>query len=136
MNIKLETAKLAKEKGFNIPVHYHYTETPVNDLELLVHPDDPQLGQGWKLVNYNDKVFVYPKYSAPYQFELQKWLRDVHNIYVDVNSIVMLRDSKRLFGGHVNGNFRPLSRHIIACSHSTYEEALEQTLIEALKTIY
>jgi hypothetical protein len=117
--IKYETAVLAKEKGFDEKCSKVY----VNDGYL----------RDYHMINLSMNVINL--YSAPTQALLQKWLREVHSIYVDVNSIVMLRDSKRLFGGNVNGNFKPLSSHIISCSYPTYEEALEQALIESLKMI-
>lgn len=84
-HIKEVTAKLAKLKGFDVPVYYHYTSNPVNDMMIFCEPDDPQMGQGWVLENYNSDRFLFNKYSAPTQTMLQKWLREVHNIHVSVN---------------------------------------------------
>tara|TARA_R110002020_G_scaffold302258_2_gene517657 strand:+ start:160 stop:543 length:384 start_codon:yes stop_codon:yes gene_type:complete len=71
--IKFETAKLAKEKGFNIPCKKSY----------WVNPD----GEFW-LTSYNYNEFRYlsrPWLLAPTQTLLQRWLREVHKIHVENN---------------------------------------------------
>lgn len=137
--ITLNTAKLAKEVGFDIAVFYHYGETPVNDIAVLVEPDNPQLGQGWILQNYNHSSFVYRKWSAPTQEILQKWLREKYNIHIVVwwadekvkDGVekyyfeIGWRDTERT---HIQtGNYNSLS--------DTYEDALELGLQTALNKL-
>jgi hypothetical protein len=125
--VGFETAKLAKEKGFNL--------NPIQIGFNYYKPDGERLKSG----EYN-KEFV--KYCIPYctQSLLQKWLREVHNIIVEV---VAYYDEEQL----------PLSKPVKpkgyfawdyyddtftedkAIKTETYEEALEIGLQEGLKQI-
>lgn len=75
--VSFETAKLLKEKGFDLPVHYvyHYwTKAP------FFHR---------KMKNFNSEEYRHLKnewYSAPTQFLAMKWLREVHGIFIDIVS--------------------------------------------------
>lgn len=131
--ISLETAKLAKEKGFNIPIYYHYSENPINDLILLAEPDDPQSGQGWVLENYNKKGYIFNKWSAPTQSLLQKWLRDNYTIHIAIYPLV----NKGWCGDirEFNGSFYITNISNEFEAYNTYEQALEEGLQEALKLI-
>ena len=108
--ISFETAKLAKEKGFNITgcTSRYWNNTLVTGANI----------QG---------------VAAPTQSLLQKWLREVHNIHMFVsittNDIFLCRILNPLFKNGSEGRF------IICKMCNTYEEALEQGLIEALKLI-
>ena len=117
--IKFETAKLAKEKGFDIPCKESYWVNP--DGEFWLRPysydRDRYLGRPWKL--------------APTQSLLQKWLREEHKIEIKTveegrgyKSWYKKKDGKRWV--HALGGY----------THKpTYEEALEKGLQEALKLI-
>ena len=63
-----KVAKLAKEKGFDIPTLYAYDQN----------------GELWfdemYAINYNDSPYSKEVVSAPTQALLQRWLREVHNI--------------------------------------------------------
>jgi hypothetical protein len=70
--IKFETAKLAKEKGFDWKVNRVF-----NRLEKLDLFDEYDAS----VCNYNgNNTFT----SCPTQSFLQKWLRDVHDIHIQV----------------------------------------------------
>ncbi|WP_394749599.1 hypothetical protein [Spongiimicrobium salis] len=62
--ISFETAKLAKEKGFN---------------EVVIDNYGPMESILWKGQHKNSEL-RYLEYSAPTQSSLQKWLRDKHGI--------------------------------------------------------
>lgn len=125
--ISFETAKLAKEKGF-------------------------KLGSGWQirsLYNLDDestfceKTKETPEYACERctQSLLQRWLREVHNIDVDIFlvnplnepnlihweifGIFNILDGKKLNEGTINEYFEYL----------TYEQALEAGLYTALNLI-
>src|SRR5574344_1435863 len=68
--ISFETAKLAKEKRFNEPVCTHYTKTGT-----IWHCNDKE--------DFNESSGVY---SRPTQSLLARWLREVHNMCVEVYS--------------------------------------------------
>ena len=99
--IKLDTAILAKEKGFGI--------------------------------DYKDDLSMYKlahDQLAPTQTELQKWLREKHNIHIAI-----------IYDWHLfNVNIMSIEYNILLESSltnkiATYEDALEAGLIEALKLI-
>ena len=109
--IKLETANLAKEKGFKKGIHHN------------------GLGQ---------------YYTNTTQSLLQKWLREVHKIYVasyhDLNPI---HDGIIYYTnwGYINDPsdkklaYNPLGSYDESTSWRTYEDALEFGLQAALKLI-
>lgn len=117
--ISFETAKLAKEKGFNWKTYYYYNlDSKLNDESTIL---DRVNGM------YNHKF--QGGNSAPTQSFLQKWLREKHKIHVQIlpyNHKYLISLLKYGQNGS-NPNFDE--------EHSTYEEALEIGLQEALKLI-
>lgn len=133
--ISFETAKLAKEKGFNIPCEQRYLN---NILERkLDSPSDADDEYTWyqhKLEVQNFRTGI----NAPTQSLLQKWLREVHNIFVvikpDINIYNIETAQYWESISYINekgkkGNYIK----IVECE--TYEEALEQGLLYGLKLI-
>jgi hypothetical protein len=125
--IKFETAKLAKEKGFDWKVLNHYRDGESYSKELIN-------GGTWYNMNCSkeQKLWNCNLYSAPTQSYLQKWLREVHKI----NNLNIFPDG--------NDNYVPwrglLTMDNLYLFHKelkfkTYEEALEKGLQEALKLI-
>lgn len=112
--ISFETAKLAKEKGLT----YDY------------------VGQSFRpsgefTCGRNDEAF----YPAPTQSVLQKWLRDVHNIHIEIElasdeELDILIPYVYQWDFYKNG-FITINREF----YNSYEEALEVSLFEALKSI-
>lgn len=103
--ITFETAKLAKEKGFEFRVVWGY---------ILGFKDDSE----------RDKYL-------PTQSLLSKWLREKHNI--DINIITKHKDLGKFYGGFIDTNNK--INKSIGSNYKTYEEALEAGLQEALKLI-
>ncbi len=75
--VTFETAKLAKEKGFNIPSRYYYNQKH-NKIDYDLH--EAQVVDG-TYVNSFVNLLDYP---APTQSLLQKWLRERHRIDVTI----------------------------------------------------
>jgi len=98
--IEFETAKLAKEKGFDIP-------------------------------GISDYLISGYKCFAPTQSLLQKWLRDKHDIILLIDRHMDKGNLNYFYYPYVQGFFNGITLH----SKKTYEHALEQGLIEALKLI-
>lgn len=107
--VSLDTAKLAKEKGFEVLVG-----------EAFYKQEDGTYTEG--LSNYDEPW--YNEIKRPTQSLLQKWLREIHKlkIYVLPNAgpLINMRDGV-IFVGEL--------------AHDSYEEALEVGLKEALKLI-
>lgn len=139
--VNFDTAKLAKEKGFNEYCRKTFdTEGKSSNLSGYMR---------MKKWNINDKVHLYDTDSEefenpdiectqPTQSFLQKWLREEKKIRVYV-------------GNSASGEFKyeinivnpiqedrigkPWERKYNYTSYKTYEEALEKGLIESLKLI-
>ena len=134
--VSFETAKLAKEKGFNEPCNSFYDlyNNPDNNLIISISVKD----------NWNN----YKSISVPTQSLLQKWLREVHNIQIEVMLYHM--HGKWVGEKYKYGIYRICKNeeewnntnkyNMEECFHkdnenSTYEEALEAGLLEGLKLI-
>lgn len=137
-----ETAKLAKEKGFNIEGQVVFDLKNDNkivnfkDIAIQEFIEDCETGyrdkglyyfkDGIKRTDYNEDDGYY--LLAPTQALLQKWLREVHNIEIAVqwfDNCYIKAVAKKPFKANtyrVEG-------------FQTYEEALEVGLQEALKLI-
>ena len=117
--ISFETAKLAKEKGFQEEcLHFYCLNRTCNHVD--------KANKYSFEVNANkesDDNFGYGKTtSAPTQSLLQKWLREEHMEHVTSN-IGELGYSWKIAWRKEGGFYK------------TYEEALERGLVEALKLI-
>ena len=116
--ITFDTAKLAKEKGFDWQTNMVYKQ------ELLYTRDNIIKNSAFK----NSKVY---RATAPTQSLLQKWLREVHNIHV-----VALP-----WKDHCDDANDPVKYRGMIFRVKTYEEhlqqedAMEKVLFEALKLI-
>ena len=115
--VNFETAKLAKEKGFNHMKANCYGDNMAYD----TGQEEGKLIQSGNALNY---------ILAPTQSLLQKWLRKEKELSVKVddfytNSRVRYDYSVRKLGHQDDG----LSEDMF----ETYEEALEEGLLEALK---
>ena len=115
--IQFDTAKLAKEKGFDLEV-----------VKLWANYYEGEPFNKWKLINNEASSLLYCEWKAPTQALLQRWLREVHNINIHVQ--------------HWNCMWMFSHQHIKTChngiSHDNfkdYELALEAGLNEALNTL-
>lgn len=127
MIIKPGTAQLAKEKGFNRETEEYWAN---------YYTGFPPLK--WKLVKLKCLSLNMCEFPAPKQGELQKWLREIHNIHIYVEPVWKSQED-------VDNNQKPeycpwISYYKFEKSgkeeyFDTYEEALESGLIESLKII-
>jgi hypothetical protein len=131
--VSFETAKLAKEKGFNIPVIKHYTP------KGYCNESEGYQTERLEESNWNDGMGSYPTLSkdvccsAPTQSLLQKWLREVYNTHLMVEPFY--NEQKVLVYGFDLITERIEEETIVEKGFKTYEEALEVGLQEALKLI-
>lgn len=122
--IEFATAKLAKEKGFDIETY---------ELDYMVDGNYPEK-QGACV-----SCTTYIKCST--QTLLQKWLREVHNIDVSPYVIEMESNNRTLSQDLETKEYHyhlwkdGIKEWAIGRSYKTYEDALETGLQEALKLI-
>lgn len=142
--VTFETAKLAKEKGFDIPIFNYYNIDGVAH-DGYIHLNIANDGDGYfdimdndiQLLNFNENI-SFGEYecfgvvcSAPTQSFLQRWLREKYNIHVHVRYVVDEDINKY----RVNVMLHTGTTEEYCEIYFTYEEALEIGLQEALKLI-
>lgn len=122
--VSLETAILAKSKGFNWETNRYF------DSDRYDFSDD---SENWN--QYEDY------YSCPTQSLLAKWLRDVHGIHLVIIPVVtmgytfkLLKVWKKDFNPELEIETPPY-KEVNAYDYNDYEEALEEGLKEALKLV-
>lgn len=120
--ISFETAKLAKEKGCDIPsvlVMYHPSKIK-NGFEIKGKYTKRTYKDYYKNVS-GDRI---ERIHIISQTSLQKWLREKHNIHINIHwsekGYIVFEKAHELDNTHW---------------YETYEEALEAGLYEALKLI-
>ena len=118
--VSFDTAVLAKEKGFDEKTISYYN---LNKISYQVGDNIP--------FQHNTKAMYC--YTAPSQSLLQKWLREVHKIFISIYSC----DNNQLFNYNIQIGINDLClpKSIGNKSVNTYEEALEAGLLEALNQI-
>lgn len=107
--IKYETAKLAKEKGFDIPCNNYY------------HGKDLIAGT----LKLSNSIIAKGTINTCNQALLQKWLREIHNLIITIDYVTSKGWCYRIQINNSNWSIY----------FKTYEEALEEGLIEGLKLI-
>ena len=142
---KQPTAKLAKEKGFDEQTRNAFDENggevfcdPCSDSVRLVGLGNRQ-GHKW----WNSKEIG--KYARPTQSLLQKWLREVHKIFIGVLPFKDIEDSDELTWYYTVVDYKKVMYEDILCNanhlnasdinFNSYEVALEAALVDALNLI-
>ena len=131
--VSFETAKMAKEVGFDVPTVFHY-EGDGNELFETFYGEfntECVCNLESLLVNCNNEKEI-SLYSAPTQSLLQKWLREKFKIHINIG-----------FNGgwyyvlyEVNAIARPAANKVyLPTPLKSYEETLERGLQEALKIV-
>jgi len=125
MEVKIETARLAKKKGFKVQVFKYYDTNGMTYYGM--NSTGIMLGWDWNS-SFKERV------SAPLQSQLQAWLREKHNIHMYTKMFhdsleektTFTCDTLKLNDGRVSFKSPMLE---------TYEDALEYALNEGLKLI-
>lgn len=151
MLITVKTAKLAKKIGFkenclaftDIWGHVNYNkvfdfeseerrtyngcDAPDDDTYLVRFVPVKSLYQSANTKEGNEDTW----WDLPTQSELQKWLREVHNIHISIIPEIFNTDEPLFY-------FIKVQTHkcqIDICGSKIYEESLEEGLLQALKLI-
>ena len=136
--INFELAKLAKDKGFDVESLYFYTK-PNSKMYAI-----DEKNRAYKIKNTARELYECGKHAAlnresvllaPTQGLLQKWLREVHHIYVvSISSNVDESDNKKhMYEISYKNKLRLMWGKYDY--FDTYEDALEAGLTEAIKLI-
>lgn len=117
--IRFDTAKLAKIKGVKLDIDGVYWEDGVYD-------------SGENVLFYEEFPDVV---SAPTQSLLQKWLREIHNIYVESHYFHGYDEDRFYYEIKIKSNENYLGNQDSDDNIYTYEQALELGLQEGLNLI-
>ena len=139
--VSFEVAKLLKEKGYDEFCNAYYHND--NDKAYKKLTDDERFESCWQIESFSNKDNKY-RDAAPSLAQAAKWLREEHNIHVDVG---VAGDFSNDADGNVceEWTFWVFDIYTIDSLHhfdvednreySSYEEALNEGIKEALKMI-
>ncbi len=119
-----EVARLLEEKGFDEPCIRHWD---CDDHSLYGYNDIP-------ISNSELQANEYNGFSAPSQSMAMKWLREEHNIFIQISAV--LQDQP--FGLHYRPSvqdYHAYARHDNFSEYVTYEEAVEAALKYCLENL-
>ncbi len=128
--VSFETAKLAKEKGFDINVNYFISQ--YNKDGGIVFSESVE-SDNYNSSNWNSDTRV-SIFSRPTQSLLQKWLREVNRLFVEPQ--MYIEEGVYKFKYLVKSDFE---YDLIVLKEKgdfpTWEKALEEGLQEGLKEL-
>ena len=134
--VSVETAKLLKEKGFDVPCYKVYVPT---NKDYQIRDDSGHSNSQWKEF---DEVDGVQRFSAPTLQIVCKWLRELYNIFVIVDTNERVPSSGRYYWCRIYYScinkveimyyMNPDNPNIV-CYYKTYEEAQEAGIKYALK---
>ena len=136
--VTFETAKLAKEKGFNEPTMFLWaTNLRAGDDYLRVDSFGAmqQLGLVTIEEDHNHADYSFPRISMPTLAELQAWLRETHNLLVEVTWFDGFYRWRIKIMELYTSQFKNIVGYSSSKPSKNYEDQLEQGLIEALKML-
>lgn len=133
--ISFETAKLAKDKGFNWKCLHGCSAEHPKDIHLSFDLTGENYFGIESIYNAEENTDI-KHFLLPTQSLLQKWLREEYKIHIRINYL----DDVLFFGFYVE-NIK-INTELIEETYGshdnrfkTYEEALEKGLFETLKLI-
>lgn len=121
--VSLEVAKLLKEKGFN------------DVCDRCYYIEDEEIAPLFYGTYQNEgELYVPGHLAAPTLYEASKWLRENHNIHIDVKCTAYCKPLNRC--DYICEIFALSSHQFIDTEiYHKYEEALNAGILEALKMI-
>lgn len=141
--VSFETAKLLKEKGFDVECRTYFDEKKFKQKPVKFFGE---LNAN-ALTVWSDKLkknISANLISCPTQSLAQKWLREIHHIMIqiDFNSIP-LTEKEYGYGVFILSNINDIDEtkwewHVLDITdiwYKSYDEALEVGIVEALKII-
>ncbi len=130
--VSFETAKLAKEKGFDEDITKAYDEKGIIGFKSYCYSTS---GVFYKTNDLSKKqpeevrsLVGLSLISAPTQSLLQKWLREIQRMDIVVNVNAVTNEYRCTIPRFILGDWK-------SNNHNTYEEALEEGLFVALKLL-
>jgi len=136
--ISIKTALLAKQKGFNWSVLNHFEESL---LKQGKYTSVSNISTGF--ANYNQASYTC---NQPTQALLQKWLRQKHKLYVNIEGVVTIQNHHNFYYTITYGELYEELLEVLPADpkirinlgggpYHTYEKTLEIGLQNALRII-
>lgn len=129
--INFETAKLAKEKGFNIPSKYSINKEAYENSSEWTGQDFTVEDMLEAKGNTGEEYFLRPTQSL-----LQKWLREVYNLHFELMPIFskhpIIPNGWIVSKFGITSNMQNKNAGIV---NETYEKALEEGLQKCLELL-
>lgn len=127
--VSFEVAKLLKEKGFDEPTFTYYN----NDGYLM---NSCNFCGSYTLGCFNNVKDEKVNCAAPTLQMALKWLREVHNIFIQIDYVVLTKD----FFEYTYEIYDMCKGRVLECSHfrdnyETYEEAVEEAIKYCLNNL-
>ena len=137
--VSFETAKLLKEKRFDVETLTKYvgngeaTESWYDDYREKVLYFTWKEGHFFGLDDSKHEI-EGDTISAPTQQMAMRWLREVHHLFIGINTVV---DSNKVWGyeAFVQGQTIPIPSCLQCDWFSTYEEAVETSIKYCLENL-
>ena len=134
--IGFETAKLAKEKGFSEKSFYYYD----NNGKAGVNFEISSFISSTAVITYLDFKEDFNKikdhFSAPYMVELLDWLREKHNIIIELSiSAINTTENKVCYTYSIYKDITFVKKQSYLDSYLDYYECLENALRKSLQLI-
>lgn len=124
--VSYETAKLLKEKGFDVPLYWYYDRDGI--LHNITYYCGSHIEANFNHQNIKDEEMT----SAPTQSIALKWLREVHNIYIDILTYTTGKNVQFRWVGYDNGRLFSQEEGKTIYFNS-YEQAAEAACLYVLK---
>lgn len=118
--IGFELAKLSKEKKFEQYTGLFYENSSKINNAILARPNS-YFGSDYRIIKCSQNL-------------LQRWLREVHNIHICIDISINSKWFYNIYNLKDKRNCE-FKESVNKFEFNTYEQALEQGLIEALKLI-
>ena len=130
-----DTCAALKELGYNRGAYAYYFPNHKEDLIFNTHPmrgcSINEMVKGYN--TYAKDIVGYELIDAPTMWEAQKWLREIHNIFVMIDRSFAANNSWH-YVICINDDFEHLIEQPSLENYS-YEEALLEGIKEAVKIL-
>lgn len=140
--VSLELAKKLQDKGYREPCFATYTMKFKDEFTLCIGTFEEI---EFEYLSRIPSKGIQLQYLAPTLYDAQKWLREKHLLYIDIEAYYTYyevdendyRDQERLWEYSIweDTTYDVYEKVKSKCSYDTYEEALNAGILEALKLI-
>ena len=145
--VSFEVAELLKEKGFDEKCSCVWIINKANnpeDTDGVYKVASPYFMEGESYVSnedidrvlkYFDEYYYKDAFLCPTLSVVMKWLREIHNIHIDINTNWAFKDDLIVVGYMFNTHSTINSWYQDLVNYPTYEEACEEAIKYCLENL-